>query len=292
MNLDISLLANKKQNVAHNNRPYVILIIGLSHSGSTILERALASHPEAVGLGEIFHTIRPYTREGWNNRLQRSCSCGVPGWECPIWKRLSYQSSNLSFQERLADLIEHTYNTTGAKVLIDSSKRRDQARLYACLQRQGLVNVYPLILVRDYRGWATTSAHKRRGLTGNKDYLILAWKWLHKHLLIPSKLRWQGFSAPIILFDRFTQEPQSTVKQIYSSLNVKYNSFFETSYPLDLENSCQHALTGNAIRSDPARNRIIHQDDSWRQDPRVKRFKWLTWGPELFQRWLWKRQSI
>lgn len=274
---------------ARDQRPHIILIVGLSHSGSTILERALACHSEAVGLGEVYHTLRAFTRQGWG-RLQRPCSCGTQGQDCPVWSRLSDQPRQAPFQDRLVDLLTHAAATNNAKVLIDSSKRRDQAYLYARLQNQGRVHVYPVILVRDYRAWATTSAHKRRGLTRNWDYLALTWKWLHRHLLMRAKLRWYGLSAPLILFDHFTHNPDRVVQQIYAQLPASAN-LDSAPEQLDLAHSQQHALTGNAIRTDPTRNRTIISDDAWRQDPRVTRLRWLTWGPELLRRWFWRHQD-
>ncbi|MBA4734312.1 hypothetical protein [Synechococcus sp. A15-28] len=54
--------------------PGLLLIRGLGHSGSTILDLALGAHPQVVGLGEVAHqsplgaTLEPF-------RL-----CVVPAW--------------------------------------------------------------------------------------------------------------------------------------------------------------------------------------------------------------------
>jgi hypothetical protein len=57
----------------------IILIAGYSRSGSTALERVLASAPGVLALGELSHI---FERGILKNQL---CSCGEPFNRCPFW---------------------------------------------------------------------------------------------------------------------------------------------------------------------------------------------------------------
>lgn len=58
----------------------IIYIAGLGHSGSTILDMALGSHPNIIGLGEIYAV---FNSKNYKNLFEKStCSCGEKGKDC------------------------------------------------------------------------------------------------------------------------------------------------------------------------------------------------------------------
>ncbi|HEX7082171.1 MAG TPA: sulfotransferase [Gammaproteobacteria bacterium] len=59
----------------------VLFICSAGHSGSTLLDLLLGSHPQAVSLGEITHLPK-------NLALNTACTCGSPARECPVWSRV------------------------------------------------------------------------------------------------------------------------------------------------------------------------------------------------------------
>ena len=72
----------------------LLLIRGLGHSGSTILDLALGAHPAITGLGEAVRILeRPRPGEEQRGpaqlrgalRHQRRCTCGQLAADCPIW---------------------------------------------------------------------------------------------------------------------------------------------------------------------------------------------------------------
>mgnify|MGYP001425511116 CR=1 FL=1 len=75
-------------------RQRLLLIRGLGHSGTTILDLALGAHPSIVGLGEAVRILeRPRPDEAQRGpaqlrgalRHERSCTCGKLAAECPVW---------------------------------------------------------------------------------------------------------------------------------------------------------------------------------------------------------------
>lgn len=74
--------------------PGLLLIRGLGHSGSTVLDLALGAHPQMLGLGEAIRILRapalheerrgPARLRG-DGRFERRCTCGCLAAECPVW---------------------------------------------------------------------------------------------------------------------------------------------------------------------------------------------------------------
>ena len=58
--------------------PVAVFICSANHSGSTLLDLLIGSHPEAMSLGEI-------TQLPKNLALNTRCSCGAPIRDCPLW---------------------------------------------------------------------------------------------------------------------------------------------------------------------------------------------------------------
>jgi hypothetical protein len=61
--------------------PTTLFICSAGHSGSTLLDLLLGSHPAAMSLGEI-------TQLPKNVALNTPCSCGTPVRSCALWRRV------------------------------------------------------------------------------------------------------------------------------------------------------------------------------------------------------------
>lgn len=162
----------------------VVYITGTGRSGSTLLDRLIGNLPGAFSGGEL---LRLWS-DGLV--LRRLCSCERPLPECPVWTDILARLEHLlgeappaqAFAERQADvlalrhlhrlipadaprrrpdvaehvrvygaLFEAIAETTGAAVIVDSSKRPQQA---AALRHVGSIDLYLIHLVRDPRGVA------------------------------------------------------------------------------------------------------------------------------------------
>lgn len=168
--------------------PKVVFIGGLGRSGSTLLERVLASLPGVCALGEVSNLWKrmlhyPHERCGCGNQLS---TCGFwnavgneafGGWHRPDLGRIVRRQQEL---ERIRDIpwlarsrmgprrrelvTAHTnlYHrlyraaaaVSGAQVVVDSSKRPGLA---FCLRWSTKVDVLVVHLVRDPRGVAYSS---------------------------------------------------------------------------------------------------------------------------------------
>lgn len=58
------------------DRPRVVFIAGLGHSGTTLLDLMLGAHSKRVGLGEVDRTLANYRSSTPPPRESRGCACG------------------------------------------------------------------------------------------------------------------------------------------------------------------------------------------------------------------------
>lgn len=110
----------------------VIYIVGLSHSGSTVLDMMLTTGRKAVGLGQIWTVLR----ENPGRTLARVCSCGKSARECPIWgpvvAKLANGGVTLAPRDRYQFVLDSAANHYGSDLaIIDSSKHASYLSILA-----------------------------------------------------------------------------------------------------------------------------------------------------------------
>lgn len=83
--------------------PMVVYIIGDNRSGSTLLDYLIASHPDAVSIGEVHHLHGHYYKKGTGKSLDWKCSCGEYVQECKFWSRILVKINfNESFRTKIS----------------------------------------------------------------------------------------------------------------------------------------------------------------------------------------------
>lgn len=90
--------------------PTVVLIAGVSRSGSTMLDLVLGNRTDAFSCGEVYAWCRPFRP----HHLRPTCHCGAAVDACPVWRRVGPP------KER--SLHETISRVTGATTVVDSSK--------------------------------------------------------------------------------------------------------------------------------------------------------------------------
>ncbi len=175
-------------------RTRVLYILSSPHSGSTLLGIVLAHHPAVVYGGELVEIPDP----AWTD--QRTCSCGLPGSDCPFWRDVQARCvssggaiSNLSTREldlgwksiprallgprfASAEFRRHSADirrlataiagTSGRSIVIDTSKGAPRGLAY--LQgRSDDFDVQFIHLIRDGRG--VVSSRKNHHVRAEAD---------------------------------------------------------------------------------------------------------------------------
>jgi hypothetical protein len=232
----------------------VVGIMGVGHSGSTILSIALGNHPNIEAVGEL-HKL---PRFGWSLDESRRCACGMPIHLCTYWcevytrwtektgpEALSlyislqnrYERSDVAWLRVLVDsrlqtarfcqyaqmtaaLYEAIRDVSGKGVIVDSSK--SPMRNFALLSTRA-VDFRLIHLVRDGRGvvWSRKRPRKKNVEDGiPHDFpAISAPRTSQEWMLTNLKSEWVARQAGAekavrILYERFVEMPDVILQEI------------------------------------------------------------------------------
>lgn len=137
-----------------NPRFSVVFVLGVAHSGSTLLGRMLDMHPDVLCVGELLRFEEALAREG------EKCSCGELLGACSFWTR---------WRSRLPEKVQRDYTkldfalldqmraAENRKLLVDLSKTRG----YRLTKRWREPRVGYILIIRDPRG--VFRSHLARG---------------------------------------------------------------------------------------------------------------------------------
>jgi hypothetical protein len=285
----------------------IVYVGAVGRSGTTLLERAVATSPSFVSLGEVVHL--------WERglRLNEQCGCGEPFRSCPFWTAVGmrayggwdaldlaqvqrwqheadrnryipmlivprlgngrFNNARTEFRSVLDRLYRAIDDEVGeGRVLIDASKH--PSYLFALRNLAGH-DLRLLHVVRDPRGVAHSWAKvvKRPESTGDDMERLGPWRaaarWASHNLLFRLAGR-LGIRTERMRYERFAGRPQvlaETVGSLTSDLHPQLPDL--TSRTVNL--GVNHTVSGN-----PMRFRVgpldIRDDDTWRGSmPRTNR---------------------
>jgi len=297
-------------------RTKVLSIVGPGRSGTTILASVLAEAEGFRNVGEL----RWMWRRGLIER--RSCGCGVPPADCPVWSAIvpgvlagagATAASVAAAQDELSSrrhrlrairsssggeddwpaldlvrdvtgrLIAGIAGATGARVVIDSSKRAQDAAVLAALAD---VDHYVLHMVRD--PGAVAFSWQRR----DKEVRVAGrTRAMATRRLLPSLARWteNSLSAELLRrhlpadrwmflrYEDFAASPRKTIARVLAFLGEDAEPPFADDTTVVL--GVNHTVAGNPnrFRTGPV---TIALDDEWRTRmpwPRRLAAHGLTW---------------
>jgi hypothetical protein len=262
----------------------VLHIAGLHHTGSTILANILGEVDGFFAAGELVYL---WQMLAFHDR----CGCGRPVAECPVWRAILERvfSSNHEATERLrpkrswlyarnlaallleerrgdprltayravlGDLCRSIRDETGARVIIETSKRPVYGRILAGAPG---VDVYVVHLVRDPR--ATAYSWLRADMW-NAGPLEIGAAWTVWHAVIPHLCTSRGRYFPL-RYEDFARSPKETVLRVLAHAGEEGEPPFVDDHTVRL--GPNHTCNGNPNRfqTGPV---VIRQDDRWRAD--------------------------
>ena len=250
----------------------VVLIRGLGHSGSTILDLALGSHPRMLGLGEavrILRTPQPGEERRGPARLradlrhQRLCTCGLTASRCLVWGELLEW---LPENEDRPLLDKFRYLLTRVSAYIQTQEpsvewvvESYQDDLHIPLQDIPGLDVRIIMLVRDVRSWVHSRIRdaERKGVSHNAIHSLARWCWVNRRF--ERDLGRCGKPVFVLGYEELALQPERMLALLCEWLGLEFS-------PLMLSPSGatkSHVLAGNRMRFEPEKCRQIRYDSAW-----------------------------
>jgi hypothetical protein len=157
--------------------PTAMFICAAGHSGSTLLDLLLGSHPAAMSLGEITHLPK-------NVALNTPCTCGEPVRDCSFWRRvLERLADEPAFGNWREDPYRLFVGLLEASNVVD---RRHQTLLRRIMRKVVYIGAYLHWRSRPFDLFAPLTEPLRRGALNKRVLFRVVAEVADKPLLIDS----------------------------------------------------------------------------------------------------------
>jgi len=226
----------------------LVAVVGVGHSGSTLLGGLLNAHPRAVCVGE-------FARVGKALELGSACGCGRATAECPFWKPLLPRLAGERGHDR-RDLTPELYDGirrhAGADVLVDISKTLGWRMAQRPAWRGADVGF--LWLVRDTRG-VMASPHRQGKPVVAK--LPRHRKWIGR---LEGFMAKQGERGLTVFYEDLATNPEAELERICAWMGLELDPAMLA--PGDV---AQHFVHANPM-SFLGRGNAVRLDERWREE--------------------------
>ena len=256
----------------NSQRPCLLLIRGLGHSGTTILDLALGAHPQVMGLGEaarILETPKPGEEKRGPavlrgpERRERRCTCGAFAADCSIWgPALDWLVTHEEWS--LPDKMSHLMQLAAAvptskgvshQVLVDSFQ--DELALAQGMPED--VDVRVIHLVRDVRSWLHSRLKAARQTAQPLPGLRTLLRWWYVNRKFDRALQRCGRPVFRLGYEELALQPERSLRLLCEWLGLP----FSAQMLAPGVNSTSHLLAGNRMRFDHDRSQLIRYDAAW-----------------------------
>lgn len=246
----------------------VVYVLGLGHSGSTILEYLICQNARTLGLGEVFRLTGKFALA---NRL-RECSCGENVESCEVWDQMGLRQA-----ESKKDWYERLEKHLRKKVpeqdwWIDTSKSiREFTNWQVLAERDQNLDLKIIYLVRDVRGWVWSDVGVRKRKNRRQRSLGISMIfWYIQQLRFRMALRGSRLQSYTLSYESLVFEQQQEMANIFRFLDMKQEDVMKS----DLTKGFVHDVTGNRMKSELKSSTPIKYDFAWTQNAQIK--WWFT----------------
>ncbi len=249
----------------------LLLIRGLGHSGTTILDLALGAHPQITGLGEAVRLLeKPAAKDSHRGpaqlrgalRFKRECTCGLVADRCPVWGPVlrwlpAHDDQPLPAKlKRLLDGVGDQSAASGRASWVVESYQDDFSLPF--LDDPSL-EIRVIHLTRDVRSWVHSRSRdgRQRGfwLPGLKP-LLRWWRMSARH---ERQLNRCGKPVYRLGYEELALRPEQSLRSLCSWLNLEFTAAMLS----PISQSRSHILSGNRVRFDAKKGASIRYDADW-----------------------------
>ena len=253
----------------------LLLIRGLGHSGTTILDLALGAHPQITGLGEAVRLLeKPAAKDSHRGpaqlrgelRFKRECTCGLVADRCPVWGPVlrwlpAHDDQPLPVKlKRLLDGVGDQSAASGRASWVVESYQDDFSLPF--LEDPSL-EIRVIHLTRDVRSWVHSRSRdgRQRGrwLPGLLP-LLRWWRLCARH---ERQLRRCGKPVFRLGYEELALRPEQSLRRLCDWLDLEFAPVMLS----PVNHSASHILAGNRVRFDAERSAAIRYDAQWMAAP-------------------------
>ena len=247
--------------------PGLLLVRGLGHSGSTLLDLVLGGHPSVVGLGEASRVLfdasadefSDYRLKDWSLKYNIPCTCGATVDQCFVWSRFFSGLNDVKgmpFENRFSRLMFPLLSES-TKWIVESYQSDE---LLLDFRRSGRA-VRVIHLVRDARSWVHSEA--RRGASRYGRGRSAGWRallrWMRVNRHWEERLRRSSLSCFRLGYEELALAPEASLKLLCNWLGLDFCS--DMLRPRN--SSTSHIIAGNRMRHKPGGRDLIKYDGAW-----------------------------
>lgn len=283
-------------------KPKVVCIMGVGHSGSTVLGIALGNHPQLETVGEVYKLAR----SGWTPDDNRRCACGSPIHQCAYWQDVQriwsakvapaglldyialqnrFERSRRVWPRLLTERVRRStafgryarmtaafyaavQEVSGKEVIVDTSKA--PVRSYALLLNTQ-VDARVIHLIRDGRGvvWSGQKPRAKDVEAGiPRDFPPVPASHTSRDWVVTNlESTWVTATAGQkrslrVLYEQFTENPCAVFQQIGQVIDEDLSSLAEMLAAGTALHN-GHLVGGNQLRM--AKSIVLRSDVEWRQ---------------------------
>lgn len=248
----------------------LFFIAGTDLSGSTVLDLALGSLPNIVGLGEIDNILTKEKRILGETTIgsvrELTCTCGQKGPECAIWGPTldfirDYPDADYA-QKYTALVMAVLDNYPETVAIVDSSKQISALRKVATLAKTNQSWLEELLILSLWRGpisWLSSDdrrARRRNRLRTTQIRRRRLRKWATRYRELLYFTRRSGLGFAFLSLSAFQKKPNSIRFATESLLNL----CVAEDYSVDISKTTSHILWGSHHRLDPSRSKAISRE--------------------------------
>jgi len=233
----------------------LVFVIGIAHSGSTLLGRLLDMHSRVLCVGELMRIEEAIEKK-------YSCSCGKSIETCDFWPQYieSIQNaSNLNYKRFTQDLYRKLSALSGNDVIVDLSKTRVVRMMSGILgeRKNRFKDAAFIILLRDPKG-ISASAMRRKDKPLDK-FLSRYLKWMKRFQRLAER---EGDRAHIMKYEDLCREPEREIKRLCRFIGIDFES--EMMNPAEKIHHFIHSSTSAYMKN---LNTLV-VDERWRHELR------------------------
>lgn len=207
----------------------VVFVMGNGHSGSTLLELILGSHPQVRALGEITNLRKVVDIDDAEIRI-----CHVCEGRCEFWngkvdidvlrRHFSHRGPFAPLGRAISNtrnaLYRHLFEQTGARVLVDGSKGVSWiSRQLRPAWKWGDISPFLLHIVRDGRAVVNSKLRKYpdRGIDEESRHWKRVCERMNKYYeQFPADCRYR------MSYEELATEPEPVIRRLCDALRIEY----------------------------------------------------------------------